>query len=884
MGAARSRRRRFLLGFGLLVPLALGAVVWLVLSGYLERRAAEAIEQAGTKLNVYIEYATLDIQGTSKLVLTDVVVTPRDALPTEGPIARVARIEVDVEVASYTEQKARLVHVLIEAPQLALVRREDGTDNFAVLRSRLESLIRPSDDAADAQSQPSGLWKYLDKAAPTVEVTNGQVAIVDKSDGRSLLPSALPAEIHLAGLGVTMKNQSVLMDELQLEMEALFDLPQLASKGRATLAYDRQSDALTAGVELLSPLAFELLGQRVSVDRVGWFLGGAVRLGGVRVGQDFAAEEVTVWPRDAAMIVEGDAQAIERLLARVDRVELVQPTIHMAANGRLPGWMESLARPGRPRPVPAASSRAKAPAAGKRPKLRKAGAVVREWLSAHYEAVAAQIRRGGRFAHAAGSRFPLPELVVKKGTLLGAGDEPGQPTLFDLKLSRTADRMLALELGLAGEEGQGDTTLSGRLQLDTGDIQLHLAGSRLALYPLRSVLPTAVVVSKDTVLLDCDLRVLYSAALDRFEVHGKARAEHITLNLPTVAPQPMADLTLGGKAQATLDMQTGTLELTGSRLLIGEVDMGITLKVTDLEEAPIVTFGVHMERVSARKVIAALPVAFLGPLEGMRLAGDVSWDLKGSIDTRDMRSLEYKSVPLGFNIRVESLGQLDFAKVLKPFTQRSPGGGGKIYEFKTGPGSRGWTPLSRVTDWMPQVLTTTEDGTFWRHGGIAFFAMKDALIDNLERGRFYRGASTLTQQLVKNVFLVRGKTLSRKAQELFLAWQIEKFMSKERILELYLNIVELGPGVYGIKKAAHYYFKKSPAELTLTESAFLASILPSPRKYHYMYRRGAVSENWRKGLERIVAVMHKRGKVSAQELRDEAPYRPEFVKKARKPE
>ena len=113
---------------------------------------------------------------------------------------------------------------------------------------------------------------------------------------------------------------------------------------------------------------------------------------------------------------------------------------------------------------------------------------------------------------------------------------------------------------------------------------------------------------------------------------------------------------------------------------------------------------------------------------------------------------------------------------------------------------------------------------------------------------------------------------------MFLAWQIEDVLRKDEILALYLNIVELGPGVYGIGEAARHYFGKDPADLDLVECAFLASILPNPRRYYRMFRRGRVTEAWRKGIERIIAVMVKRGKVTPAQMRAAAPFAPVFRK------
>src|SRR5664279_2476881 len=111
------------------------------------------------------------------------------------------------------------------------------------------------------------------------------------------------------------------------------------------------------------------------------------------------------------------------------------------------------------------------------------------------------------------------------------------------------------------------------------------------------------------------------------------------------------------------------------------------------------------------------------------------------------------------------------------------------------------------------------------------------MILNIKERRFARGGSTITMQLVKNVFLNRNKTIARKLEEILLVWLIEnqQLCSKERMFEVYLNIIELGPHIYGANEAAHFYFKKDASKLNLQESIFLASIIPKPKWFMYSF-------------------------------------------------
>ncbi len=160
----------------------------------------------------------------------------------------------------------------------------------------------------------------------------------------------------------------------------------------------------------------------------------------------------------------------------------------------------------------------------------------------------------------------------------------------------------------------------------------------------------------------------------------------------------------------------------------------------------------------------------------------------------------------------------------------------KDHPFVLGPRNRFWTPISTVPSFLKKAVVAAEDANFYSHEGVDYEAIKEAIKADLQKGRFVRGGSTITQQVAKNVFLSREKTISRKIKELILARRLDDVLSKSRILELYLNAVELGPMIYGVGHASRYYFGKPPSALTVRESAFLASMLPGPRVYN-PYRR-----------------------------------------------
>jgi monofunctional biosynthetic peptidoglycan transglycosylase len=152
-----------------------------------------------------------------------------------------------------------------------------------------------------------------------------------------------------------------------------------------------------------------------------------------------------------------------------------------------------------------------------------------------------------------------------------------------------------------------------------------------------------------------------------------------------------------------------------------------------------------------------------------------------------------------------------------------------MHPFLVGPKNPYWTTLGAMPDDLKWAVIVAEDANFYEHGGIDVTAMKEAIKLDLKRKRLAYGASTITQQLAKNLFLSRDKSLLRKLREGVIAHRLERELTKGRILELYLNVVELGPLVYGMGHGARYYFGKPVSLLTPAEATFLAAMLPGPR-------------------------------------------------------
>src|SRR4030043_81542 len=142
-----------------------------------------------------------------------------------------------------------------------------------------------------------------------------------------------------------------------------------------------------------------------------------------------------------------------------------------------------------------------------------------------------------------------------------------------------------------------------------------------------------------------------------------------------------------------------------------------------------------------------------------------------------------------------------------------------------------WVPLSDISPYLIKAVLIAEDDKFWGHEGFDYEAIRKAIERDLKAKRLKFGGSTLSQQLARNLYLSPGKSLLRKMSEALITWRMEKVLSKRRILELYLNVVEWGEGIFGIEAASRFYFGKPARDLNPEESARLAAVLPNPRKY-----------------------------------------------------
>ncbi|HRE92442.1 MAG TPA: biosynthetic peptidoglycan transglycosylase, partial [Myxococcota bacterium] len=363
----------------------------------------------------------------------------------------------------------------------------------------------------------------------------------------------------------------------------------------------------------------------------------------------------------------------------------------------------------------------------------------------------------------------------------------------------------------------------------------------------------------------------------RLELDFDLTVEGVTFDHPSVASAPIPDI--HARIEGRLIFDATAQELSVRDLVVRSGQLAVTgeLDLVSAFGAPRIRLSLDLPETALSDVVAGIPVGLIPLLSGLRMDGRLAWQLSIDLDTTDPAAVKVESRPNATGVRVLSLGdRLDLSALRTAHTYTIRLFDGTPGTRVVGPATASWVPLSQITPYLPLALTTTEDGTFYTNDGISTFAMRESIATNLERGSFVRGASTITQQLVKNLFLGGDKTVSRKLQEVFIAWQLAQLLSKDEIMALYLNTIEFGPGIYGIGDASWHWFGKRPLDLTLAEAVFLASIVPGPRRYYTFYEQGGITPRWVSYLEALMKVMVERKKITAEELAMNLPVQVRF--------
>jgi hypothetical protein len=409
-------------------------------------------------------------------------------------------------------------------------------------------------------------------------------------------------------------------------------------------------------------------------------------------------------------------------------------------------------------------------------------------------------------------------------------------------------------------------SLSGRVRRDLTEGALDLEMEAFELGRVPEVLARLPVVDSEEATVGGNVSLEFGEG--RAHIEGDVALAGVNVRHDLLARQVVRDVGFDLEFEAELDPSRSHLEVQRARFHRKGVVLEVDGALTHPPQREGRSYRVHarMPPLECQKVLDAIPAELVPSLQGFALDGDFDLDLSADIDFANLDDLS-----IGGRVGIWSCivrrvpARVSAARLASGFTHRVTMRDGRERMVRLAPGSGSFSSLSQISPHMVAAVLTTEDGGFYSHRGFLPQQLEEALRRNLKAGRVRLGASTISMQMVKNVLLSHERTLSRKLQEMFLTWTVERSLTKDRIMEIYLNVVELAPGIYGVTQASQHYFGKHPKELNPLEAAYLALMLPSPVRRHAHYCRGEISERFDIKLRRILRIMHGRKRISDDE-------------------
>lgn len=346
----------------------------------------------------------------------------------------------------------------------------------------------------------------------------------------------------------------------------------------------------------------------------------------------------------------------------------------------------------------------------------------------------------------------------------------------------------------------------------------------------------------------------------KLHLDGVASIENFTINHPKIAKKDVVLQNAQFDYRFLLGSDFISIDSTSSAQL-NKIKIKPYLEY-NTEEDTIYKLKLNIENMKAQDFITSLPEGLFTHFTGMEAEGSFDYHLDFAFNKNKPNQLVFDSKLNKRNLRIVKYGEANLEKLNAEFTYRAIENGVPQRPVFVGASNPYFTPLELISPYLKHAVLTNEDPSFMRHRGFISEAFKQSIVKNIRTKKFARGASTISMQLVKNVFLTREKTLSRKLEEILLVYILEnnRIASKERMLEVYFNVIEWGPNVYGIGEAAEFYFQKKPIDLTLNECLYLASIVPKPKKFMWQFDSEGNQKSYAQKNQRFIKnLMLRRG-------------------------
>jgi penicillin-binding protein 1A len=386
----------------------------------------------------------------------------------------------------------------------------------------------------------------------------------------------------------------------------------------------------------------------------------------------------------------------------------------------------------------------------------------------------------------------------------------------------------------------------------------------MPLRPLIELLGQRVGVRATAGSVTARINGLLPADLKRGELEVSGRIDGLFLEGSRLASEPVGPWRLSGAGTVDWDRATREVRLRDGHIGFGENDsLRVNLEgVYEGRRVPRFRAEARVDQLRYQDAVDALPPQFSLGDEAPRIPGLLDARVRVSGAVRDPEQWL-------LDVKLDLAGLRSAAKATPfflrgPFIYRPVDAAGHAREIWVGPQNPNFVLISDLPRYVSRAVTTSEDAGFWFHPGFDFDEMKESIIDAAEGSRV-RGASTLTQQLAKNLFLSRERTFARKVREALFTVALEASLPKARLMEIYLNIIEWGPGIYGLGEASRHYFGVNARSLSVQQAAFLATIIPNPVKYHAMYEKGRLWPGWNYKVRNLIRKLESNGIIDASQ-------------------
>ena len=832
------------------------------------------------KLGRDIEFSDVDLHGLTGISLNNVVLRDTNG---SGEFVKIDRVTLrtDKSPAFYVDFK--IASLDVDGLDLSLKRFEDGTTNYADIEEYVDKLLNKKPPKVPQEpKKPSPLARYF-KPLPKLHVTHGRITFQDALEGEYGFRTLDDLELELSQAAPNAPVVFVGGFELSAILAGSAEFRHVLKFEGSVKSKNEGSVKVDFGGGLDLPLVDTLIGRQVRIQQLALDLPATVTISDLLVaGPNGLNSPMLSADKVRVALTQLPPKKMGGVYVKETEIDGLYLDVGIAEDGSLSFDDILLELMGTP---PTELRKVAKRLAGQLEKGGRAGAGLAQrkpdtFNVRDYFVTQRLYVSGGEVRVADERRGGVGDLHLHN-LELGFG-------------YRGIRKLIELEMGF-DLEGGGKLYLEGEYGLRSHDAELSLEVETLALRPFHVEIerrlqemrqhppegePTSQEERRKGLVSNLLLNVVGTAlrledavvgtklhlALDtdtfKLAASGDVRVDELRIEEPSISKLPLDGMDIHTQFELTYDHEGARLEvpklstqLNGARMesrvtlqpfRLGETFVPVDAAPTNFD------FRFQLPKQPAQTIANGIPFGLRPALDGIEVEGNLQFELtaKGNFDTLADTALETQVELDGFKVTrwpedadIGGLNQGMTMKVRDPhalsehaiYVPPSTHSGPNFQATTTAAESRSrypeWVVYEDFSPWLVQLITTTEDGSFFSHDGFSHTQILSALQKNVDKEGFARGASTISMQLVKNVYLGRQKTLSRKLQEVILTWMMESVeqVPKKRILEVYFNVIEFGPEIYGIHDAALYYFGKRADDLTLREVAFLVSIIPRPR-------------------------------------------------------